>query len=383
MRLGAYTVVRRLATGGMAEVLLARRDGPGGFVKPVALKRILPHLAALPEAIALFEEEARIAARLSHPNIVGVHDFTVVEGAYLLVLEHVAGADLRRLRGPLPAFLVGGIIGAVTAALVHAHAQGVVHGDVSPSNVLVGLDGSVKLCDFGVAGHPGRAGALGKRGYAAPEQRAGAAFDRRADLYAVGVIAFELLTGRRFAGDPALPPSVPRGLADLVAAAVRPHPDERPDSAEAFLGELERVAPAALPSSFRGILAATLAARLSAEEIELGRDLGHDLGDPTVRLAAPPPRRRALGLRFGAVAVASALAAAVALWTEPTSPGSDDADPAQWSAFVAGALAPAVCECPSIPETAGGTVPSCPSSGTASTSSSSDSAASATSSSTR
>src|SRR5215475_11025023 len=107
----------------MAEVLLARRDGPGGFVKPVALKKILPHLVGLPEAVALFEEEARIAARLSHPNIVGVHDFTVVDGSYLLVLEHVPGADLRRLHGPLPPFLVGGILGAVTSALAHAHAQ--------------------------------------------------------------------------------------------------------------------------------------------------------------------------------------------------------------------------------------------------------------------
>src|SRR5215831_11783263 len=170
----------------MAEILLARLEG-----RPVALKRILPHLAGSDEMVALFEEEARIAAALRHPNVVRVHDFSKIAGGWVLALEYIAGIDLRQLmaraRAPLPPRFVAGIGAPVCAALEHAHALGVVHGDVSPSNILLGFDGSVKLCDFGVAGGPGHP-PRGKRGYAAPEQATGR-FDRRADVHAVGVVA--------------------------------------------------------------------------------------------------------------------------------------------------------------------------------------------------
>src|SRR5262245_49601676 len=154
VRLGPYTIVRRLAVGGMAEVLLALREGPGGFAKPVALKRILPHLAGAPDIVALFENEARLAGRMSHPGIGQVYDFSEIAGQYVLAQEYVAGADLRqvarRARGPVAPVTVAAMTAELCGALHHAHELGVVHGDVSPSNILIGFDGAVKLADFGV-----------------------------------------------------------------------------------------------------------------------------------------------------------------------------------------------------------------------------------------
>jgi len=229
VQLGPYTVLRRLAAGGMAEVLLALRHG-----QPVALKRILPHLAGSSEIIALFEEEARIAADLHHPNIVAVHDFSVIDGGHVLALEYVAGIDLRGLRRTCPPPVVAAIAAAVCAGLQHAHAHGVVHGDVSPSNVLLGVDGQVKLCDFGVARGPGRCPARGKRGYAAPEQRGGS-LDRRTDLYALALVAHELLEG----GRAPLSDGVPPRLAAVIERASRTCLEDRFPTAEAMGAALD------------------------------------------------------------------------------------------------------------------------------------------------
>src|SRR4051812_29192575 len=155
---GGYELVRRIAVGGMAEVFLARKPGPEGFEKRLALKRILPHLAAQPDFVAMFLDEARLAARLDHPHIVHIHDFGVDDGDYFLAMEYVNGEDLAGLiarareRGrPLPLADAGTILINACEALHFAHEQGVVHRDVTPANLLVSYDGVVKLADFGIA----------------------------------------------------------------------------------------------------------------------------------------------------------------------------------------------------------------------------------------
>jgi len=207
---GGYELVSRIAVGGMAEVFLARKAGPEGFEKRLALKRILPHLSHQPDFVSMFLDEARVAARLDHPHIVHIHDFGQDGDNYYLAMEHVAGADLssiirrsRAERAPIAFADAATLLIAACEALHHAHEQGVVHRDVTPSNLLVSYDGVVKLADFGIAKLDAgtdrtRSGALkGKVPYMSPEQACGRALDRRTDVYSLGVCAWELLCGRR------------------------------------------------------------------------------------------------------------------------------------------------------------------------------------------
>ncbi len=216
---GKYRVVRRLGVGGMGEVSLAHQTGPENFQRTVVVKQIRSDLPAhnrrmLDSLLA----EARIAARLSHPNIVQVLELGECAGEYFIAMEYVNGVDLSRLLQhvthagrAVPIACACRIASDVCAGLHAAHtfedeggqARPVVHRDVSPSNVLVSLDGVVKLADFGIAKVADAADATapgvfkGKTGYASPEQLLGANVDGRSDLYAVGVILFEMLTKRR------------------------------------------------------------------------------------------------------------------------------------------------------------------------------------------
>jgi serine/threonine-protein kinase len=217
-RVGPYVLLRRIGVGGMAEIFLARREGPKGFAKVCALKRILPHLADQPDFVAMFLDEARLAARLSHPHIVQIYDFGQHDGAYFIAMEYVPGEDLlsilRRARDvnmPMPPVLGAAILAAACDALHHAHELmdenrkplGIVHRDVTPSNLLVSYDGIVKLADFGIAKAERRdahtaAGALkGKYAYMSPEHALGDHVDRRSDVFSLGVVGHELMTGRR------------------------------------------------------------------------------------------------------------------------------------------------------------------------------------------
>jgi serine/threonine-protein kinase len=409
VHLGPYTIVRRLAVGGMAEVLLALREGPGGFARPVALKRILPHLAGQADIVALFENEARLAARMSHPGIVQVHDFSEIEGQYVLAQEYVAGADLahvaRRAHGPVPPVIVAAILASLTGALHHAHERGVVHGDVSPSNVLLGFDGAVKLADFGVAQRGGGGGRRGKRSYAAPEQLAGLPFDRRADIYAVGVLGLELLSGRRFTG--ALPPAR-SPLHEVLARALHWLPADRWATAEAMQLALERVLVAEGAAALGPRLARWMATLFSAAEIAGPLALVEEPGEVTAKLPAPgrrpddedtgppsasssaipvpEPRPFRRGLFF--VVAGLVVAGASALVASHTVDIADQA--AALPSFAAAPLsppppppAPLEPDCRSIRRPAGGKVASCPENASGSTTSSSASGASATSSSTR
>lgn len=215
---GRYTLLRKLAEGGMAQVFLAEQHSEAGVRKLVALKRMLPHLCQQPQFVAMFLDEARLAARLTHQNIAQIVDFGVSEGQYFLAMEYLSGESLGSVlrhateRGVAVPFGVAvTIISQLCDGLHYAHTfseqgapLGVVHRDVTPSNVLLTFQGGVKIIDFGIARARGRlqeateSGVFkGKLAYASPEQLAGLELDARSDVFSVGVLLHELLTGER------------------------------------------------------------------------------------------------------------------------------------------------------------------------------------------
>ncbi len=281
--LGPYELGERLGLGGMAEVFVAYRAGPHGFAKKVALKRILPELAQDARFVAMFCDEARISAPLTHPNIVQVIDFGESQGELFMAMEYVEGVSLakllryvagRRERFPLGAALF--IAHEVLSGLAFAHAAcdengnplHIVHRDVSPGNVLIGRAGDVKLADFGIVRsayvdrrtYPGEL--KGKVGYMSPEQVMGVEVDPRSDLFTVGIILSEMLIARplfsgqnefdiltkiyeadlsaldRYGADLPLP------LRDVLKQALAKAPAERFDSASSFAAALRRLAQA-------------------------------------------------------------------------------------------------------------------------------------------
>ena len=214
---GKYHLVSKLATGGMAEVFLAKAAGPMGFEKSLVLKRILPHLAEDAQFVEMFFTEARVAAQLNHPHIVQIFDFGQAEDTYYLAMEYIDGPDLRTLsrrsvRGkePLPPAFCAKVISAACEGLAFAHdfvdpasgePLGLIHRDISPDNILLSRQGSVKVVDFGIAkasnqSHKTTTGLIkGKLAYMPPEQLQGMALDRRVDVYSLGMVLYELLTG--------------------------------------------------------------------------------------------------------------------------------------------------------------------------------------------
>lgn len=217
LRLGRYRLGERIATGGMGEVYLAVQEGLGGFAKPLALKLLLPHLSRDMHAVELFLHEANLAARMSHPNVVQIFDVGREGDRYYLAMELIRGVSLSRLvraldeQGQqLPPELLTFIAHALCDGLHHAHElEGpngerldLVHRDVTPHNVLVSVEGAVKLADFGIAKVRTSAGYTqpgtfkGKLEYVPPELFEGAPADRRADVYAAGITLFQLATLR-------------------------------------------------------------------------------------------------------------------------------------------------------------------------------------------
>jgi len=283
-RVGRYHLVREIATGGMATVYLARLEGEGGFEKQVALKCILPHLARDPGFVAMFLDEARIASRIGHPNVCQVFDFGCSDGRYFLAMEALEGVPLSAvLRRPRPVgpdaesrdvAVALRIAGDACEGLHAAHdlvdADGrpleVVHRDVSPQNLFVTRGGLVKVLDFGIARarsqvHRTATGELkGNIAYASPEQIRGRAIDRRADLWSLGVILWELLARRRLFARPTpvemmyavlqdpvpalaeLRPGVPPGVEALVLRLLSRDPAGRPPNARAVQRELQTLA---------------------------------------------------------------------------------------------------------------------------------------------
>jgi eukaryotic-like serine/threonine-protein kinase len=216
--LGRYQLLSRLAVGGMAEVYLARQGELSGFKTLVVVKKVLPNLALKPDFIAMFLDEARIASMLDHPNVVRILEVGRTESEYFLAMELVQGKSLaavlqqsERAKTPLPHGLGALIVANAAAGLHYAHQLtdaagrllGLVHRDVSPQNIMVSFEGSVKVIDFGIARALGRLGDTnsgslkGKLGYMAPEQARGEPVDARADLFSLGVVLWECVAGRR------------------------------------------------------------------------------------------------------------------------------------------------------------------------------------------
>jgi serine/threonine protein kinase len=214
--LGRYKLVKKIGAGGMAEVYLARAYGAQGIEKQLVIKRILPAYVRDAHFITMFVDEAQVASRLNHSNIVQIYSFEQIGRDYVLAMEYIDGADLTRLmvasrRGsfPIPPELAAFIIHEVARGLDYAHNRRddhgepleIVHRDVSPQNILLSFDGAAKIADFGIArarqlGEEASGIIKGKFAYMSPEQAAGVEADRRSDIFSLGVVMFELLSGR-------------------------------------------------------------------------------------------------------------------------------------------------------------------------------------------
>jgi serine/threonine protein kinase len=296
----------------MAETFVAVRRGPSGFAQRVCLKLVLPFFRDDEDFIALFEREARLAAKLRHRNIVGVIDFGDIEGTPYMALELVDGLDLRNIleahkghRVPTEYVALLGL--ELAEALQHAHnpppgagieeteeeVRGIVHRDISPSNVLVSRQGEILLTDFGVAkaitGKSRKQSAVkGKVPYMSPEQLKAEALDGRADLFALGVVLFEALAGERpyeGAHDPAtimrilngdhpslesLAPEAPRGLCDVIERLIEPEREKRPATAAAVIEALSDFAPSPRVRLDLGRLVVQLSAEVEQKKAKRG-----------------------------------------------------------------------------------------------------------------
>jgi eukaryotic-like serine/threonine-protein kinase len=261
---GRYRILRKLGTGGMANVYLAEDEVLG---RRVAIKILNDRHAGDDQFVERFRREAKNAASLSHPNIVSIYDRGEAEGTYYIAMEYLDGRSLKELivaRGPAPINLAVDYARQILAAIRFAHRHGIVHRDIKPHNVLVDAEGRLKVTDFGIA----RAGAsqmteagsiIGTAQYLSPEQARGAPVDQTSDLYSVGVVLYELLTGVvPFSGDTPVeiamkhlstvpvPPSakrkdVPRDLDLVVMRALAKDPSERYQSAEEMDADLRRI----------------------------------------------------------------------------------------------------------------------------------------------
>ncbi len=237
---GKYQLYERVGEGGMAIVWRAKLHGPNGFEKSLVVKQIRPELAARPEFVELFVAEAKLTVSLSHASIAQVFELGMVDGVYFLALELVDGPSLASLTraGPVQPFVAAYVVEQVLRGLDYAHRRGVVHRDLSAANVLVSREGEVKIVDFGIAAAvDARAVRGGSAGYMAPEQEAGGRADARSDLYAVGVLLWELLAGKRYDGSV---PLAPPALQKLLKQATAADPADRFADAAAMLAALSR-----------------------------------------------------------------------------------------------------------------------------------------------
>jgi eukaryotic-like serine/threonine-protein kinase len=276
---GRYTILGKLADGGMAEIFLAVQHGAEGFEKHVVLKRILTQYSADPQFRNMLLDEAHISMTLQHGNIVQVLDLGVASGRYFLALELVDGWDLEKIlqrayaaKMVFPTALGLYVVSQICRALAYAHGKsrdgkplGIVHRDISPNNVLVSGEGEIKLADFGIAKAQRKreqtaAGVIkGKVAYMSPEQAQGAAIDRRSDIFSVGSMLYRMLTDRlpfeanndlesllrvqkaEFMAPQDAKPGINESVAAIIRRAMRLHPAERYQTAEEMLVEVERV----------------------------------------------------------------------------------------------------------------------------------------------
>lgn len=293
---GAYEIVAELKSGGMAHLYLGRRQGPAGFSRHVVIKAVKGHLSSHSDFVKMFLDEGRIAARIQHPNVVRIEELGEHQGLYYLVMEYVHGAALsemlqglagmeRRLTPEAAVALVANAAAGLHAAHETLDERGellhVIHRDVSPQNILLGALGEVKIIDFGIAKARDRlhvtdasGGLKGKLRYMAPEQLMRSSIDRRADIYALAVVLWEMLTMRRLfegksdaevirriqAGQyppPGAFADVPHELDTVLMDALAREPEARPPTAREFRQQLRNAVPGAA-SLEAGDLAALL-----------------------------------------------------------------------------------------------------------------------------
>ena len=348
---GRYEIHRRIARGGMAEVFLARDRS---LDRPVAVKVLFPEFATDPAFVERFRREAQAAANLSHPNVVAVYDWGAEDGTYFIVMEFVDGqslADVMRATGPLHPRRAAEVAFEVAGALGFAHSRGVVHRDVKPGNVIISASGVAKVTDFGIAralSSPSEdltaAGAvMGTASYFSPEQAQGFPVDARSDLYSLGVVLFEMVTGRApFTGDSPVaiaykhvqetPPrpseivaAVPVGLEAIIGRLLAKQPDHRYLSADDLRADLRRWLDGQTPIALSALRQASVpdpAATAMAMAVGVA-DTGEQpatrmvgtveapVEDPYEAEAAPPART---GLFVGLLVVLLAVVAALAFW---------------------------------------------------------------------
>jgi serine/threonine-protein kinase len=282
-RVGKYRLLRLLASGGMGEVFLARQEGPAGFAKPAVVKRILTHLAREQSFVEMFLNEARLAALLTHPNCIQIFELGEDAGTYFIAMEFIHGRTLRGINQKLrakgrtfPPAQLARICAQALMGLHYAHTLrgeageplNIVHRDMSPDNIMVGFNGTVKVLDFGIAKAAGalsttRTGTVkGKFAYMSPEQLNVISLDGRADQWSLGVLLYELLAGARpyvapveaalvnlILNSEPVPlkervPAVPAGMVTIVEKAMKKNRDERFASAEEMAIALEKFAAA-------------------------------------------------------------------------------------------------------------------------------------------
>lgn len=328
-RIGRYRVLAELGQGGMAVAYLARAGGLGGFERLFAIKMIHEHLCREPAFVSMFLNEARLVARIHHPNVIPVYEVDVDNGRYFLSLDYVSGETLAqtlwatlKAKKKLPPYTAIGIVAAVAEGLHAAHELrgldgkllGVVHRDVAPQNIMIGYDGIVRVMDFGVAKaqgqlHHSRPGTLkGTIAYMAPEQLRGAELDRRGDIFSLGVILWEAIACKRLfkaksdlvTGSRILKMEVPRlteiqpecppGLEEIVARALARDPAQRYSTAQelsdALHGVLAKAGQRAAASDVERLMAETFPERRERRR-EMERMAAAP--EPTGLFVVPPP----------------------------------------------------------------------------------------------
>jgi serine/threonine protein kinase len=335
-----YRLTQKIGSGGMAEVFRATGEGPEGFERAFVVKRILPRLSDAPEFVGMFVDEAKISARLLHPNIVQVFEFAYQDGGYYIVMEPVDGVDmgfllrkLERREAVAPAAFVAEVGRQACRGLGFAHGltgpdgkpYGIVHRDVTPPNIMVAWNGAVKIVDFGIARAVQQlrtsqtdAGTVkGKMSYIAPELLQGQPADARSDLFSLGVVLHELLSGRRlFVGEndletlklvsemPVPPPSarnpeVKPALDEVILRALARDPAQRYQSADEMSQDLERLvlrrryAASSFAKQVRALVPEAEAVIEPGAPVEIS--FGHSdssavIAEGTPRVAPPPPR---------------------------------------------------------------------------------------------
>jgi len=403
-RVGRYTVVKHLASGGMAELYVARQQAVGGFEKQLVIKLLQGRYADNPRVVEMFLDEARLAAKLNHPSIVHVYDVAEDDGVKYIAMEHIHGETLTDIirRGVavgnyLPLEHGVHIVSQAAAGLAYAHgrfdAEGaplrIVHRDISPSNILVSYEGQTKIVDFGIARIQDQireeSGMRpGKASYMSPEQVAGKGADYRSDIFSLGIILYEISLGKRLYRGPAdevmrriaeekiAPPTsvqrnYPPALELIVMRALEKQPADRYQSTEEMRNDLEefldesgfRTGPRRLAGYLRQLFAPE--APVSDLGVSQARQLGEDDPDPKAIVADESEelnfdRRASFTMR---------VAAAPALLRNTPAPGaavSTDA-PLMVDAFRratptsgAGSLAPAALTLPDLPPAASGGV---------------------------